>query len=184
MVEAIYNQMLGAFSDTLKQTSEDVNKSGTDKYMTSCEVPVVNVDRFKDDFVKDMELASVPKSCDALFKSPEGGYFLIEFKNGVINPLKKYEIKIKIFESLLLLSERFSQTTDFTRNNVIFILVYNKEAQNTSLSSLKEDLFVLAQDRKIHFGLNHFRKLYFKDVFTYSKSEFESEFVAKYGLAR
>jgi hypothetical protein len=47
---------------------------------------------------------------------------LIEFKNGVIDDLKNYEIKVKIFETLLILTERLGKTIQFTRNYVTFIL--------------------------------------------------------------
>jgi hypothetical protein len=41
-------------------------------------------------------------------------------------------------------------------------------------------LFNFAGERYIRFGLHHFKRLYFKEVYTYSKAEFESEFVTKY----
>jgi len=185
--ENIYNEMLNTFPDTLKQTSVNVNKTTSDKYMTLCETIVANFDNFKHDFVKDMKLTESPKSCDALYKNAADEYFLIEFKNGEIEAKKNYEIKVKIFESLLMLSEKFSKTIEFTRNNLIFILVYNenvkhgsKQFEDTGINIIQNSLYNLANIHLIRFGLHRFKTLYFKDVYTYSKSEFESEFVTKY----
>jgi hypothetical protein len=186
-IKDIYNDVLINFSETLKKTSEDTNNQTIEKCMTMCETTVLNFDNFKDEFVKNMKLNSVPKSCDALYMTDQNEIFLIEFKNGKIEALKNYEVKIKIYESLLILCEKFSITIDFTRNNISFILVYNEDAahglnqyEDTGLNKLQIFLFNLANEPIIRFGLNHFKKLYFKEVYTYTKAEFESKFVSKY----
>jgi len=183
--EDVYNEMLTKFSCTLKDASEDVNKSSDEKYMTLSRISVVNFDAFKNAFIKNMVLTGIPLSCDVLYMNKQKELFLIEFKNGVIEAKKNYEIKMKIIESLLLLSEEFSETIKFTRKNMAFILVYNedvehgsKEFNNMGINSLQKVLFDLARIRKIRFGLHRFKKLYFKEVYTYSKAEFESEFIA------
>jgi hypothetical protein len=90
-------------------------------------------------------------------------------------------------ESLLMLSEKFSNTIAFTRNNMNFILVYNEnithgqeQFDNTGVGQVSVHVFKRAHISLIRFGLHRFKKLYFKDVFTYTKAEFESEFVSKY----
>ena len=187
MLETIYKKLLNRFSDTFKIISEDVNKSEAEKYMTLCEKPAVNFDKVKDDFIKNKALTATPLSCDALYMIAEDNWFMIEFKNGIIEVKKNYEIKMKIIESLLIFSEIFSQTTQFTRNNVTFILVYNekiqhgkKQFEDTGLNALKNPLFKLAKIPRMRFGLHRFKNLYFKEVHTYSKKEFETEFIAKY----
>jgi hypothetical protein len=155
--------------------------------MTFCEMPVVNFDTFKNYYFKNMALKNVPSSCDALYMASPNDLFFIEFKNGIIEALKNYEIKVKIYESLLLFSEKFVQTVDFTRKKLTFILVYNENVkhgpvqfENTGLNIIQKTLFALANTQKIRFGLYRFDKMYFKEVHTYSKAEFESEFVARY----
>jgi hypothetical protein len=113
--------------------------------------------------------------------------FMIEFKNGIIEVKKNHDIKVKIFESLLIFSEKFTKTIEFTRKNLTFILVYNENVkhgqvqfEDTELDVIQKTVFGLAKTQKAHFGLGRFKKLYFKEVHTYSKAEFESEFVAKY----
>jgi len=134
-----------------------------------------------------MSLTEVPKSCDALYMTSQNEFFLIEFKNGIIDAKKNYEIKVKIFESLLMISEKFSKTTDFIRDSMSFILVYNENVthgqeqyENTGVRRISSMIFKRARVREIRFGLHRFKKIYFKDVFTYSRAEFESEFVSKY----
>jgi hypothetical protein len=184
MIETIYQDMLVRFGDTLQKTSEDTSKS---EYMTSSHKMVINFDRFKNDFVKDMALTQTPLSCDVLYMSSAHKLFLVEFKNGEIGPKENYEIKTKIFESLLMLLERTGETITFTRRNLTFILVYNetiphgiKQFEDTAKNTLQNKIFNLAGSHIIRFGLHRFKKLYFYDVYTYSKTEFESEFVSQY----
>jgi len=186
-VKDIYDDMLLEFPDTLKNTSMDKNKQSVDNYMTMCETKVVNFDTFKNKFIKNMKLTTIPKSCDALYMTKYNELFMIEFKNGIIEVLKNYEIKVKIYESLLILCEKLSQTIEYMRKNLSFILVYNenvkhgaKQFDDTGLNEIKMELLKLANEHIIRFGLNHFNKLYFKEVNTYTKAEFESEFVSKY----
>jgi len=187
MTEDIYNDMLKNFSDTLKNTSIDTSDEDKPEYMTECKKLVVNVDKFKNYFIKNMSLTEVPKSCDALYMASQNQLFIIEFKNGIINAKKNYEINRKIFESLLMLSEKFSETINFMRKNMYFILVYNENVkhekepfENTGVKIVSGYIDKLSHTRLIRFGLHRFKKLYFKDVYTYSKSEFETEFVSKY----
>jgi hypothetical protein len=191
MVKDAYNNILSQFGEPLDQISVDINKpeagTGDDRYMTKIQKMVVNFDKLKLDFVKNMALTNMPLSCDALHYSSSNGLFLIEFKNGIIEALKNYEIKVKIFESLLLLSEILNATIKFTRDHLTFILVYNenvqhgqKQFEDTGINSIQTRLFSLAKTRKIRFGLHRFKKLYFKEVYTYTKAEFNREFVLKY----
>jgi hypothetical protein len=187
----IYLEMLNKFGETFEKTSEDVNMAGTNRYMTGCQERVVNFDNFKSDFVKTLKLSETPLSCDVFYAASTGELFLIEFKNGKIDALKNYEIKVKIFESLLILSEKISKTIDFTRGNLNFILVYNEsiphgfdQFNNTGKKSIQDKLSKLGKLRYVRFGLQRFEKLYFKDVYTYTKMEFESEFVSRYCKAK
>jgi len=85
------------------------------------------------------------------------------------------------------LIQRRAKTIEFTRNNFTFVLVYNenvshgpKQFEDTGITAIQTAVFKLAGIRKIRFGLHRFAKLYFKEVYTYSKAEFKAEFVDKY----
>ncbi|MDR0305866.1 MAG: hypothetical protein LBI42_03400 [Chitinispirillales bacterium] len=184
MVENVYNEMLNDFHETLEKTSEDCTQHVN---MTACQDDVVNIDKLKDSFVKNMKLTKAPKSCDALYMTPQDEFFMIEFKNGIIKGIENYEINVKIFETLLMLSEKFDKTIKYTREYMNFILVYNesvshgeKQFEDTGIGLVQKPIFKRANTHMIRFGIHRFKKLYFKDVFTYSKAEFEREFVSKY----
>jgi hypothetical protein len=104
VVEKTYSDMLACYGETLEKTSEDTNKPLSERFMTSCKKVVVNIDKFKSGFVKDMGLSQVPMSCDTLCMISPDEFFLIEFKNGIIDDIKNHEIKVKIFETLLILT--------------------------------------------------------------------------------
>jgi hypothetical protein len=183
MTEDIYNDMLKKFPSTLEKASLDSEKS---EYMTSCQKEVVYFDQFKIDFMKTLSITDEKdfcKSCDAIYMTtPQKEFFMIEFKNG---DFKNNDIKIKILESLLLLSRKFPEI-NFIEGNMHFILVYNENVReqeqhkNTDVKEVSKHLFKQAKESEIRFGLSRFKRLYFKDVFTYSKAEFEAEFVSKY----
>jgi hypothetical protein len=172
--------MLACYGEPLEKVSEDINKSPPERFMTSCKKTVVNIDKFKNGFVKNMGLSQVPMSCDALYMISPDDLFLIEFKNGVIDDLKSYEIKVKIFETLLILTEKLSKTIQFTRNRITFILVYNEEVSQKFY--IHKKIFSHTTDFKVDMGLGRFEKIYFKSVNVYSKTEFETHFVSHYGL--
>jgi hypothetical protein len=179
MTEEIYNDMLKKFSGTLEETSKDDNNS---EYMTSCQREVVSFDRFKIDFMNKLSITDKEKfckSCDALYMAaPQKEFFMIEFKNG---DFKNKDIRIKMLESLLLLSEKSSGISNFAQDNLYFILVYNEAVRykNAGVKNVSKHVDKQANEHEILFGLSRFKGLYFKDVFTYSKAEFESEFVSK-----
>jgi hypothetical protein len=180
MAEQVYIKMLVDYGDTLEKTSEDVNKPPDKRFMTSCKKVVVNVDKFKSDFVRNMGLNQVPKSCDALCMISSNEFYLIEFKNGVMDNLKNYEVKTKIFETLLLLTERLDKTIQFTRENVTFILVYNEDVSHKCY--IHDQVSRKTTDFKFDLGLARFEKIYFKSVNVYSKAEFERNFVSLHCL--
>jgi hypothetical protein len=127
-----------------------------------------------------MGLSQIPMSCDALCMTSPNEFFLIEFKNGKIDDLKNHEIKVKIFETLLILTEKLDKTIQFTRENVTFVLVYNEDAAPKFY--IHRNVFSHTNNFKVDMGLGRFEKIYFKAVNVYSKAEFESHFVSRYCL--
>jgi len=169
----IYAEMLRGFGTTLEKASEDDCNSDV---MTLSQENVVDFDEFKNGFVKKISSSGItvdalPMSCDALYMAAsQNEFFMIEFKNGRI---KELEIKIKILESLLMLSEEFSATIKSTRHHLNFILVYNEDTSKKQIKNYWDK-------RADMFGLEHFKNLYFKDVRAYTKEEFEKKFVSVY----
>jgi len=156
--------MLAQFGDTLKTTSEDTDNH---VFMTSCQTKVVNFDNFKK-YVARKHSIKEPMSCDALYRCSNSNWFFIEFKNGKIED-KMYG---KIYESILLLIEGLNYPIDFIRNNVSFILVHNKTHYRKHIQ----------QQLLWRVVVSRLPKLYLKDVFMYDTTDFDNEFVKKYGL--
>jgi hypothetical protein len=185
MLRNIYEQMLDGFGDTLEQTSEDTDETanpvGRGCFMTSSQRQVVNFDSFKNSIAARFELSRSPNSCDALYMYTEDEWFLIEFKNGKLDEETMHQVRGKIFQSLLLLTEQLNNTLEFTRNNVNFILVYNESIEHTARNMIGNALKKLAGGTGFFpFGLDGLQRLFFKDVFAWNKIEFENNFVSKY----
>ena len=64
---------------TFKETSYD--KDGKEpRYMTNSEIQVINFDKVKNWYIKDMFLSSTPCSNDALYIGKDNKIFFVEFK--------------------------------------------------------------------------------------------------------
>ncbi len=193
---------------TLKDVSYDDDNN---EYMTNSNLKVIDFDKVKEIYIKN-NISNVkpnPKSNDALYLSKDGVWTFIEFKNGSITNKIVFEINKKIYDSLFILFDidfknsevEFNNTISFSRSNINYILVYNKEKydknsptvlckegikrqksslqQSESRDYLSKRLFSHAKENFILFGLDQFKGYFFKDVFTYTKEEFEKNFVEK-----
>lgn len=174
---------------SLKEASKD-NHDGTDTFMTTSTINVVNFDRVKDEYIKQLSVSEAPASNDALYIDNSGEMFFIEFKSGYMKGKKIFAVRLKIFDSLLILTDIIGEGVSYTRKNLSYILVYN-ENKNPSgsdddsemqLSQSRVDIAKYFLEKKskekfIRFGLERFERLYFKDVYTLKESEFENRFV-------
>ena len=188
------------FKTTLMEASED-DKNG--EYMTQSTEKVIDFDKVKEEYIKNIHPKVTPASNDVLMKIDDKIYF-IEFKNGNITKKEIYNVKRKIFESLLIFSDITGETISFTRENVNYILVYNgekskkyiehiiEERQKCNLNKLEDDeiqesvafdeftsqMAKLANYHMDIFGLDkQFSKMYFKSVKTYDIDEFNEKFI-------
>lgn len=180
----IFNKNISSFKETSKDTD-----SGNIKYMTQSEVEVINFDKVKEDYVRDMKLSVTPCSNDALYIGREGKLYFVEFKNGVMKKDKVFNVYQKIYDSLLILNDIIGENISFCREHLNFILVYN-ESKNPyeNGETAKEDsakvrigkYFAAKANKKyVRFDLERFKKIYFSDVFTFTEKEFEKIFLAE-----
>ncbi|MCI9199396.1 MAG: hypothetical protein HFI03_03010 [Lachnospiraceae bacterium] len=126
----IQDDKIGIFQNylsTLKKTSLDKG-SGQKKYMTESEMPVVDFDKVKKAYVRELKVKpkSMPCSSDALHIGKNGNISFIEFKNGKINYMQRYNIHQKIYDSLLIFGDMTGKGLSFCREHADFILVYNE----------------------------------------------------------
>ena len=140
-------------------------------------------------------LATLPAWVTTIFgKSPVVLATIIAVCLNLILPKSRDEEKEeKIYDSLLILTDIIGESVSYTREHLNYILVYNevKNSDNENINpktkmqdspareEISKSIFKLAKDRKIGFGLDKFKGYCFKEVATYTKEEFEQEFVAK-----
>lgn len=189
-----------AYQNTLKDTSYD---DTNDEYMTESTYKVIDFDLVKDAYIKSLSVKDTPNSNDALVFI-ENQYYFIEFKNANIRNHGS-NIRKSIYDSLLILLDLIKQNITFARENVNYILVYNydkskkiiekvrQERDNSKLG--KNEIQTSPSFFDFHRALDHlaetqtfdilglsatFQNLYFKNVLSYDKDEFEKLFVEKY----
>ncbi len=183
---------------SLRETSKDSDSSNPE-CMTNSEIAVVNFDKVKESYIKDMKLSFTPCSNDALYIDKNGDLYFIEFKNGIMTRPMIFNVYNKIYDSLLIFNDIVEQNISFCRKHMNFILVYNEsknlsEDYNNEGKNLSKDGKIKNQDcskakigkyfyskakkKYIRFGLERFEKLYFQEVFTYTQQEFEDSFLS------
>lgn len=174
---------------TFKETSYD--KDGKEPgYMTNSEIQVINFDEVKNCYIKDMSLTGKPCSNDALYIGKNSKIFFVEFKNGNLekNKQKIFNVYNKIYDSLLIFNDIVHQNISFCRENLYFILVYNEskncseeretKQEDSPKAMISKRIHNKAKKKFVRFGLEKFEKIYFKEVFTYTESEFENLFLS------
>ena len=177
-------------SSTLKETSKDTpDMNGSINYMTESMLTVINFDNVKLEYTKNLSVPETPKSNDALYIINDSEMYFIEFKSGFVD---RFNVRLKIFDSLLIITDIIKKGICFTRKNLNYILVYNidrnkltekEKAEITQLqTSQSMNRFIKTMEKRsgesiIRFTLKRFKTLYFKDVFTVDKNEFEKKFL-------
>lgn len=163
---------------TLKKASLDNSKN---ENMCESLLEVIDFDKIPNVYSRGKGWRAVPKSNDALYVSTDGKWHFIEFKNGDV---KKHEIYRKLYDSLIMLVElNVIPDLDFSRNNFIYILVYNsdkyplKAEESSSRDSVYSYFMNLAQEEERLFEVDKFEKYLFHETHTYTVEQFGDKFV-------
>ena len=180
----IFKENLSSFKDTSRDSDGEAPK-----YMTNSEIQVINFDKVKESYIREMNLSDTPCSSDALYIGKEEKLFFVEFKNGAMKNNKIYNVYNKIYDSLLIFNDIVQKNISFCREHLNFILVYNEEKNPCEMNDIKQQdsskiiiskcIHKKAKKKFIRFGLDKFEKIYFKEVFTYTEKEFEDNFLSK-----
>ena len=162
-------EVMQSMTATLKHCSKD---DASFDYMTESRLLAVNFDRFSKYYCQVVKIAQQPKTNDALYCTEDGKWYFVEFKNGSI---KKDEIYRKIYDSLIMLIEAgMIPDYQFSRENISYILVYNKEKIiHRHIEQKQEKLFCL-------FELEKLQGYILDETNTYTKEQFEQLFVKKF----
>ena len=175
---------------TLKECSKDHSDPDCIKFMTESQLEAINFDTVKTKYTNDLVLSEeCAASVDALLEKDENLAF-VEFKNGKVN---NRNIKDKIRDSLLLFCDLTKQTISDTRKNLDFIVVYNeeknpppnqikKQAVSDAPSRIAIGKYFLSKGNEelIRFDLERYKHLYFREVHTYTKEEFDKYIEEKF----
>ena len=133
---------------TLKRASKDENRDRVE-YMTESQIGVINFDKVKEAYAREKKLQKHPKSNDALYIQQGDIDTFIEFKNGYMEKRKGPELKEKIYDSLLILTDIIGENISYTREHLNYILVYNevKNSDNENITR-KQRCRTHRQERK------------------------------------
>lgn len=180
MTEEVINKLpdeLKEYICTLKKASTDTSNK---EPMCESLMKVVNFDKIPNRYAKGRGWSGVPKSNDALYVDAENQWFFVEFKNGEVH---KDDIYRKLYDSLIMLMEwGIIPDFEFGRKNINYILVFNegqykKVQQSPARDQTYNYMLKLAKQEKRLFDIDKFEKYLFKETHTYTKDEFEDNFV-------
>lgn len=175
---------------TLKETSVDKHDLNNIRYMTCSKRTAVNFDAVKKDYIENLSLSETPKSNDALFLSRDNKLIFVEFKNGFMDNSKKFAVRKKIYDSVIILMDILNTGVSDLKNEMEYILVYNESINSDEEEILKKkqylvqpseafDVFAkgvskMAKREYVCFGIRMFENYCFSKVHTYTEAEFES----------
>lgn len=123
---------------TLKETSVDKHDLNNIKYMTSSKRTAVNFDDVKKDYIENLSLSETPKSNDALFLSKDNKLIFVEFKNGFMDNSKKFAVRKKIYDSVIILMDILNTGVSELKDEMEYILVYNESVNSDEEEILKK----------------------------------------------
>lgn len=173
---------------TLKETSLDNRAPDCIAYMTNSDRWAVNFDNVKRKYIENLHLHEEPKSNDALFINDKGRLVFVEFKNGFMDGQKKFAVRKKIYDSIIILTDILNVGISCLRDNMEYILVYNESANvgekdvldkrkaavqhSQSFDYFAKSVGRLADEEYVCFGIKIFEKYCFSKVHTYTEKEF------------
>ena len=173
---------------TLKETSIDDHDANHIVYMTCSNRQAVHFDGVKNEYIASLNVHDVPKSNDALFLNKKKELVFVEFKNGFMDGEKKFAVRRKIYDSIIILTDVLNMGISRLRGNMEYILVYNEAVNanekdvlnkkshvqhSSAFNALAKSISQMAKDEYVCFGIKMFEGYCFKKVHTYTEKEFE-----------
>ncbi len=157
---------------TLQHTSRDTSKTPI-QFMTFDTRNVVDFDNVKTEVLSSVfgEKDSIARSADALF-STENGLYMVEFKNGFFTNL---EISQKANNSIMLFNFVTAKQIDYSRENMSFVLVYNKDVKTLSWEdSIALHKAICAKEGFKGFGTDKLKGFSYKAVYMIEKNDIDA----------
>ncbi len=174
-------------TSTMKKASKD---DTNDEYMTECDKQVVNFDRVVKNYCGDASVSSVDSNDVLIVSDDNQTATFIEFKNGYVDKKTQYKLLKKIYDSILIFTDITNESISSTKQFLNYILVYNGEKnpdesnpkteyrESKSRDEIDKTILGYGKETHIKYGLEFLKGYCFKEVNTYTKSEFEELFVS------
>lgn len=165
--------------ETIKEISKD---STNGEYMSEIEREIYNFDKIKTLYLNGLGLSEEAcKSTDGLMILDNDKHYFLEFKNGKLKGKEK-DLRLKIKASVNIYCDICKKIISDMRKKDEFILIYNESKNSSSRTDIGKHLSKKAGKEFGMFGLERYISLYFKDVHTYTESEFE-EFLRRLDIS-
>jgi hypothetical protein len=121
-----------AQGETYECTLQDASHDNQGGYLSQERLKVINMDLFIKDYCSQRSMVQF-RSCDALVKTKQGEFYLIEFKNERIDKAEtQKEVLEKLFETLLILAYDSGHNIHDLVGGLRFRLVYSDSKNPTS----------------------------------------------------
>ena len=161
---------------TLQEISIDDHEKDNVQYMTDSQRMAVNFDKVKEEYISNLSLVEVPKSNDALFLSRDNKLIFVEFKNGFMDGKKKFDVRKKIYDSIIILTDILDVGISHLRDQMEYVLVYNESVNQNEKEVLEKKSYIqsseaydrlakgflgMAQKEYVCFGVNIFKNYCF-----------------------
>ncbi len=162
---------------TLEDCSLD---TANNMHMTNSKYIAANFDDVKEDYFLSFGIPKGnhkygakhhSKSADCLLIRSNQLYF-IEFKNGNYKDIAK-SVKPKARDSVLLFNDIVGTNLDFCRTSITYIVVYNTPMTSKNKFASRPQPGSGIKKQTIRFGLEHYNKVFFNNVHTYTPQEFQ-----------
>lgn len=169
------------YQDTIRQASYD-DANGV-SLIDDEKIRVYLLDEISKEIAKEYEI-DIPSSCDALCTHQEN-IFIIEFKNREykdITPKDKRDIRKKAYRTPEILLNNFYRDwtmDDLAKHAVLLIVFKNMQNKEESFGRIVEKFNQWANESSlpIKCKLAKFKGVFYKDVHTIGKEEFEEKFL-------
>lgn len=160
----------------------EVSKDDDGNSLIEKENEVFDFDKIAEVLAKEYRASKPQCSCDALHIKDEEHIYLIEFKNARSSHVPKKSLKLKAYDSIMTLQCVFcpDSSLDEIRKKVYFVFVYNNKCNESELENEEFDKFknklkeLTSEEQPILFGLEIYKGMLYKDVFTIDKEQFNN----------
>ncbi len=172
-------------NSTLGETSKDDNSG---KYVIKSDQKVLDFDEITKEVGGLYRNKKPLASCDALYIKNDDQIYLIEFKNARKSRIGKTFFLQKAFDSLMTLAFAFYPGLSLKElsKRVYLIVVYNddgiveKEQKSVHFQAIKDKInSFTTQEHRVLFGLEIYREVLYKEIFTVEKDYFMQQIYKK-----